>query len=106
MFGICCFADDFALLSLNKSGLQLDRFPDACLNAGMKNSTAKTEIICMSRHLVQCPFQTNGVTLQQTEKFNTFGAEGGRFIALRMRSRSLFAVTNLPSLGNFPTLKK
>ena len=51
-FGECnarclLFADDLALLSSNKSNLQhtLDRFSDACLDAGMKISTAKTEII-------------------------------------------------------------
>ena len=65
------FADDLALLSSNKRDLQysLDRLSDACLDAGMKISTAKTEIICLSRHSVQCSSQTNGVTLQQTEKF-------------------------------------
>ena len=37
------FADDLALLSLNKSDLQyaLNRFSDPCLNAGMKISTEK-----------------------------------------------------------------
>ena len=39
----------------------------------MKISTAKTEIMCFSRHLVQCSFQTNGVTLKQKEKFNYLG---------------------------------
>ena len=65
------FADDLALLSSNKSDLQyaLDRFSDACLGAGMKISTAKIEIMCLSRHPVQCSFKANGVTLQQTEKF-------------------------------------
>ena len=75
-FGECnvwclLFADDFALLSSNKSDLQyaLDRFSDACLDAGMKISMAKTEIMCLSRNLVQCFFQTNGITLKQTKKF-------------------------------------
>ena len=74
-FGECnvwrlLFADDLALLKSNKSDLQyaLDRFSDACLDAEMKISTAKTEIMCLSRHLVLCSFQTNGVTLKQTEK--------------------------------------
>ena len=37
------FADDLTLLNLNKSDLQyaLDRFSDACLDAGMKISTTK-----------------------------------------------------------------
>ena len=69
------FADDLTLLSSNKSDLQyaLNRFSDACSNAGMKISTAKTEIMCMSRHPVQCSFQTNRVTLQLTEKFKYVG---------------------------------
>ena len=29
--------------------------------------------MCLSRHPVQCSFQTNGVTLKQTEKFKYFG---------------------------------
>ena len=36
--------------------------------------------MCLSRHPVQCSFQTNGVTLQQTEKFKylgvTFSSDG------------------------------
>ena len=62
-FGECnvwllLFEDDLALLSSNKSDLQyaFDWFSDACLDAGMKISTAKTEIICLSRHPVQCSF--------------------------------------------------
>ena len=58
-FGECnvrrlLFADDLALLSSNKSDLQyaLDRFSDACLDAEMKISTARTAIMCMSRHPV------------------------------------------------------
>ena len=35
----------------------------------MKISAAKTEIMCLSRHPVQCSFQRNGVTFQLTEKF-------------------------------------
>ena len=76
------FADELALLRSNKNDLQyaLDRFSDACLDVRMKISTAKTEIMCLSWHLVQCSFQTNGVTLQQTEKFKyleiTFSSDG------------------------------
>ena len=43
------------------------------MHAWMKISTAKTEIMCFSIHPVQCFFQTNGVTLQQTEKFKYLG---------------------------------
>ena len=70
-FGECnvwrlLFADGLALLSSNKSVLQyaLDRFSDACLDAGIKINTAKTEIIYV---FVKAPspvfFQRNGVTL-------------------------------------------
>ena len=79
-FGKCnvwrlLLADDLALLSSNRGDLQyaLDRFSDACLDAGMKINTTKTEIICLSRHLVQCSLQTNRVTLKQTEKFKYLG---------------------------------
>ena len=86
-FGKCnvcrsLFADDLALLSSNKSDLQyaLDRFSDAWLDADMKICTAKTEIMCLSRHPAHCSFQTNGVTLQQTEEFKyrgvTFSSDG------------------------------
>ena len=58
------YGDDLALLSLNKNDqYALNQFSDACLDAGMKISTAKTEIMCLSRHPVQCSFQTNRVTL-------------------------------------------
>ena len=86
-FGECnvrrlLFADDLALLSSNESDLRYahDRFSDAYLDAGIKISTAKTEIVCLSRHPVQCSFQTNGVTVKQTEKFKyigvTFSSDG------------------------------
>ena len=75
IWGVQCSApavcDDLALLSSNKSDFQyaLDWFFDACLDAGMKISTPKTKIMCMSRHPVQCYFQT----FQQTEKFKCLG---------------------------------
>ena len=54
----------------------LDRFSNVCLDAGMKISTAKTEIMCLSRYPVQCSFQTNGVTLKQTENLEiTFSSD-------------------------------
>ena len=69
------FADNLALLSSNKRDLQyaLDWFSDACLNAWMKISTGKNEIMRLTRYLVQCSFQTNGVTLQQTKKLKYLG---------------------------------
>ena len=102
-FGQCnvqrlLFADDLALLTLNKSDLQyaLDRFSEACLDAGMKISTAKTEIMYLSRHPVQYPFQTNGVTLQQTEKFKhlrvAFSSDGRQDNELDTRIRKASAV--------------
>ena len=39
----------------------------------MKISTTKTEIMCLSKHPVQHAFQTNGVNLQQMEKFKYLG---------------------------------
>ena len=102
-FGECnarrlLLADDLALFSSNKSDFQyaLDRFSDACLDAGMKTITAKTEIKCLSRHLVQCSFQTNGVTLQQTEKFKylgvAFSSDGRQDNELDNRIRKASAV--------------
>ena len=44
----------------------------------MKVSTAKTEIICLSRHPVQCSLQTNGVTLKQTKKLKYLGVTFSR----------------------------
>ena len=72
-FGECnvwrlVFADSLALIKLNKGDLQyaFDRSSDACLDAGMKISTTKTEIMCLLRHPVKCSFQTNGITLHKT----------------------------------------
>ena len=64
--------NDLALSSSNKSDLQyaINVFSDASLDAGMKISTAKNEIMCLSRHPVQYSFQTNnGVTLKQKFKY-------------------------------------
>ena len=48
------FADDLVLLSSTESGLQraLNSFVDACNTAGMKISTAKTEVLHLSRNTV------------------------------------------------------
>ena len=86
-FGECnvwclLFADDLTLLSSKRSDLQyaFDWFSNTCLDAGMKISMIKTEITCLSRHPVQCSFQTNRVTLKQTEKLKylgvTFSSDG------------------------------
>ena len=65
------FADDLVLLSSTKPGLQraLNSFADACNTAGMKISTAKTEVLHPSRHPDQCILQVNGATLKLVEKF-------------------------------------
>ena len=48
-------------------------------HGGMKINMAKTDILCLSRHPVQCSFQTNNVTPQQTEKYLGFTfSSGGR----------------------------
>ena len=65
------FADDLVLLADSVSGLQraLDGFAAACDYAGMKISTAKTEILHLSRKPVQCSLQVGEVKLKQVEKF-------------------------------------
>ena len=69
------FADDLVLLSSPESGLQraLNSFADACNTAGMKISTAKTEVLHLSRNPDQCVLQVNGATLKQVEKFKYLG---------------------------------
>ena len=59
------FADDLVLLSSIESGLQraLNSFADACNTAEMKISTAKTEVLHLSRNPDQCVLQVNGATL-------------------------------------------
>ena len=89
-FGNCkisrlLFANDLVLLSSTKSGLQraLNSFADACNTAaGMKISTAKTEVLHLSRNPDQCVLQVNGATLKQVEKFKYLGvaftSDGGQ----------------------------
>ena len=69
------FADDLVLLSSTEPGLQraLNSFADACNTAGMKISTAKTEILHLSRNPDQCVLQVNGATLKQVKKFKYLG---------------------------------
>ena len=69
------FADDLILLFSTKSGLQraLNSFADACNTAGMKISTAKTEVLHLSRNPDQCVLQVNGATMKQVEKFKYLG---------------------------------
>ena len=69
------FADDLVLLSSTESGLQraLNSFADACNTAGMKISTAKTEILHLSRNPDQCVLQVDGATLKQVEMFKYLG---------------------------------
>ena len=65
------FADDLVLLSSTESGLQcaLNSLADASNTAGMKISTAKTEVLHLSRDPDQCVLQVNGATVKQVEKF-------------------------------------
>ena len=69
------FADVLVLLSFTESGLQraLNSFADACGTAGMKISTAKTEVLHLSKNLDQCVLQVNGLTLKLVEKFKYLG---------------------------------
>ena len=69
------FVDDLVLLSSTESGLQraLNSFADACNTAGMKISTAKTEVLHLSRNPDQCVLQVNGETLKHVEKFKNLG---------------------------------
>ena len=70
------FADDFGSdLVLTESGLQhaLNSFADACNTAGMKISTAKTEVLNLSKNPDQWVLQVNGATLKQGEKFRYLG---------------------------------
>ena len=79
-FGNCkisrlLFADDLVLLSSTESGHHrvLISYADACNTAGMKISTAKTEVLLRSRNPDQCVLQVNGATLKQIEKFKYLG---------------------------------
>ena len=69
------FANDLVLLSSTESVLQraLNSFADACNTAGIKISTAKTEVLHLSRNPDQCVLQVNGATLKQVEKFKYLG---------------------------------
>ena len=69
------FAGDLVQLSSTESGLQLalHSFADACNTAGIKISTAKTEIFHLSRNPDHSSLQVNGVTLKQVEKFKYLG---------------------------------
>ena len=55
------FADDLVLLSSTESGLQraVNSLVDPCNTAGMKISTAKTEVLHLSRNPDQCVLQVN-----------------------------------------------
>ena len=59
------FADDLVLLASSESGLQceLNGFAASCDIAGMKMSTSKTEVLHLSRNLVQCFSQVGGVSV-------------------------------------------
>ena len=92
------FADDLVLLSSTEFGLQraFNCVADACNTAGIKISTAETEVLHLSRNLDQCVFQVNGVTLKQVEKFKYLGVEftsdGSQDDKLDTRIRKVSAV--------------
>ena len=64
------FADDLVLLSSTESGLQraLNSYAGECNIVGVKMSTAKTEVLRLSKNPDQCVLQVNGATLNQVEK--------------------------------------
>ena len=64
------FADDLVLLSSTESGLQcaLNSFADSYNIAGMKISTAKTDVLHLSRNPDQCVLQVNGASLKQVRE--------------------------------------
>ena len=100
IYKISCllFADDLVLLSSTESGLQraLNSFADACDTAKMKISTAKTEVLHLSRNPDQCVLQANGATLKQVEKFKylkvAFTIDGKQDEELDTRIRKSSAV--------------
>ena len=59
------FADDLVLLS-TESGLQraLNSFADVCNTAGIKISTAKTEVLHLSRNPDQCVLRNGAPTTE------------------------------------------
>ena len=69
------FADDLVLLSTTESGLlrTLNGFVDVRDTTGMKISTAKTEVLHLSRKPDQCVLLVSGATLKQVEKFKYLG---------------------------------
>jgi len=59
----------------SQQGLQhaVDRFSAACDQAGIKISTKKIEVLCLSRHPRHCILQVSGNTLQQVETSKYLG---------------------------------
>ena len=57
LYNVCYLQIILCYSTLPKNGLQqaLDRFSDACCDAGMKISTTKTETMCMSRQTSSAP---------------------------------------------------
>ena len=71
------FADDSVLLSFTESGLQraLNSFAKVHDTAGIKISSAKTEVLHLLGNPDRCVLQVNGATLMQVEKFKYLGVE-------------------------------
>jgi len=63
------------LLASSAEGLQdpLDWFSAARDRVGMKTSTKKTEVLCLSRISSQCSLQVSGNTLQHVQRFKYRG---------------------------------
>ena len=72
---VCYLLMIWLLLSSTESGLKraLNSFADACNTAGIEISTAKTEVLHLSRNLDQCVLQVNEATEKQVEKFKYLG---------------------------------
>jgi len=68
----------------SQQGLQntFGRFSAVCDQAGMKISTKKIEVLCLSRRPRQCILQVSGITLHHVETFKylmmVFSSDGSR----------------------------
>ena len=63
----------FCFLPQNQAFSALNSFADVCNTAAMKISTAKIEVLHLSKNPDQCVVQVNGATLKQVEKFKCLG---------------------------------
>ena len=72
----------------------LDGFAAAYDYAGMKSSTAKTEILHFLRKPVQCSLQVGGMKLKQVERFkyleSAFTNDNGKISKLQYETKIVF----------------